>query len=45
MEEATETEMAAVFEEVAAHNPVVVPIKIAPVMVTIKIVVPIGTIV
>ena len=36
MEEATETEMAAVFEEVTAHD--------AMVAVTIEIVVPIGTI-
>jgi hypothetical protein len=49
MEEAAEAEVSAVFEEVAAHDPmVVVTIEIAvPIdsVVTIKIVVPIGTIV
>ena len=45
MEEATETEMAAMFEEIAAHNPAVVTIEIVPVAVTIEIVVPIGAIV
>ena len=40
MEEATEMKMSAMFEEVAAYNPVVITITI-----TIEIVVPIGTIV
>ena len=45
MKEATETEVAAVFEKAAAHNPAVVTIEIAPAVVAIEIVVAIGAIV